>query len=116
MQTRRAVEEVLESRLRDGLENGRFPHPAAAAWVRAVLQEVRAWVRSYRGVDLLAEGPTLQADLRKRLTPLLVLLGVPVEPSLSADLTFVAVALAGVSPTLGAEPTLSVTPGMEVPT
>lgn len=116
MQTHQAVEEVLGHRLRDWMEDGRLPHPAVAAWVRAVLQRVQAWLRSYQGVDLLAEGPTLQADLRKCVVPLLILLGVPVEPDLSADLTFVAIALARVRPTPGAEPALSRTPSMEVQT
>jgi len=113
MQAYRAVEEVLRSRLLDWLEDGRLPHPAAAAWVRTVLQEVQAWLRSYQGVDLLAEGPTRQVDLRKRLMPLLILSGAPVEPPLSADLTSVAVALAEIRPNPGAEPTRSGTLSME---
>lgn len=55
MPTLPAVAEDLRSRL----EDARLSHPTAATWVRIVLREVQDWLRSYQGVDLLAEGPTL---------------------------------------------------------
>jgi|GEM_PF-2603349 len=104
MQDVQTLPVILTSRFRN-----RWPHPTAGAWVQVVIRRVQAWLRSYRGIDLLAEGPTRQVELRSYLTPLFALLNISVDPPLSAHLTPIAVALAGLGSLLGAEPPRSQT-------
>jgi hypothetical protein len=94
MQDVQTLPVTLTSRFRNGGADARWPHPTAGAWVQAVIRRVQAWLRSYRGIDLLAEGPTRQVELRSYLTPLFALLNISVKPPLSAHLTPIAVALA----------------------